>query len=123
MAEQKVLRLATISGDGIPHVVPVWFIYRDGVIYIGTSTRTAKAKNIAQTGRAAFCVDEGVRAPLYGVMGQGRARLMTDDIEEMAREIILRYFDTMQDESAIQLYEETDCIIEITPDHMTEWNA
>ena len=121
LAEQKVLRLATVSGDGIPHVVPVWFIYRDGIIYIGTNTRTAKAKNISQTGRAAFCVDEGVRAPLYGVMGQGRARLMTGDIGGLAREILLRYFDTMQDESAIQLYEETDCIIEITPNHVTEW--
>ena len=123
LAEQKVLRLATVSGDGMPHVVPVWFVYRDGAIYIGTNTRTAKAKNISQTGRAAFCVDEGVRAPLYGVMGRGRARLMTGDIGGLAREIILRYFDTMQDESAIRLYEETDCIIEITPDHISEWTA
>lgn len=121
LAEQKVLRLATVSGDGTPHVVPVWFIYRDGVIYVGTNTRTAKARNVSQTGRAAFCVDEGVRAPLYGVMCQGRARLITGDIGGLAREILLRYFDTMQDESAIQLYEDTDCIIEITPDRMAEW--
>lgn len=122
LAEQKVLRLATVSGDGTPHVVPVWFMYRDGIIYVGTNTRTAKAKNVSRTGRVAFCVDEGIRSPLYGVMVQGRARLITGDIGGLARDILLRYFDTMQDESAIQLYEDTDCIIEITPEHTVEWS-
>lgn len=122
LAEQRVLRLATISDDGFPHVVPVWYMYRDGAVYVGTNTRTAKAKNVARTGRAAFCVDEGIRSPLYGVMVRGRARLITEDIGDMARDILLRYFDTMEDESAAELYRDTDCIIEIIPDHITEWS-
>ena len=121
LTRQKILRLATTAGDGTPHVVPVWFMYRDGAIYVGTNTRTRKAKNISQTGRAAFCVDQGIRQPLYGVMGQGRARLITDHISGLARDILLRYFDTMEDEYATQLYEDTDCIIEIIPDRVAEW--
>jgi nitroimidazol reductase NimA-like FMN-containing flavoprotein (pyridoxamine 5'-phosphate oxidase superfamily) len=122
LAEQRVLRLATVSDDGLPHVVPVWYMYREGAVYVGTNTRTTKAKNVARTKRVAFCVDEGIRSPLYGVMGRGRARLITKDIGGMARDILLRYFDSMDDESAAELYRDTDCIIEIIPDHITEWS-
>ena len=122
LAGQRVLRLATVSDDGSPHVVPVWYMYRDGAVYVGTNTRTAKAKNVARTGRAAFCVDEGIRSPLYGVMARGRARLITKDIGGLARDILLRYFDTMEDESAAELYRDTDCIIEIMPESITEWS-
>lgn len=122
LAGEKVLRLATVSADGTPHVVPVWYMYRDGAVYVGTNTRTAKARNVARTGRAAFCVDEGVHSPLYGVMGRGRARLITDDVGGLARDILLRYFDTMRDGSAAELYRDTDCIIEIVPDGLIEWS-
>lgn len=120
LKEQKMLRLATVSTDGTPHVVPVWYMYTDGMIYVGTNTRTTKARNVERTGRAAFCVDKGIRSPLYGVMGRGRARLVTTDIGRIVRDILLRYFDTM-DESAEKLYQDTDCIIEIFPDDIIEW--
>lgn len=122
LAAQKILRLATISDDGMPHVVPVWYMYRAGIIYVGTNTRTTKAKNVARTGKAAFCVDEGVHSPLYGVMGTGKARLLTKDISNVARDILLRYFDDMDNESAANLYEDTDCIISIIPDYITDWS-
>ena len=122
LAEQKVMRLATVSPDGMPHVVPVWYMYKNGSIYVGTNTRTMKARNVARTGTAAFCVDEGIHSPLYGVMGRGRAHILTDGVEDMARDILLRYFETMQDESAAELFADTDCILEITPHRLTEWS-
>ena len=124
LEEQKVLRLATVDGSGEPHVVPVWYLYRNSAVYIGTNTRTIKARNVREAGRAAFCVDQGIRSPLYGVMGRGRATLVTDSgfVREMARTIMLRYFDTLDDPSARELLDDTDCIIRVEPAVLTDWS-
>lgn len=124
LSGQKILRLATVDDRGIPHVVPVWYLYRDSMIYIGTNTRTAKAKNVRRTGWAAFCADEGVRSPIRGVMGRGRAALLTEAgfVDKMARAILLRYFDSMEEPSAQDLLRETDCIIQVGPLSLTRWD-
>lgn len=127
LREQKVLRLATIDKEGMPHVVPVWYKYQKGKIYVGTNTRTQKAKNVARNSAlVSFCVDVGVHAPdIYGVLGQGTAELLTADkpkIKKIARQILLRYFDDIKgNESAEELLDETDCIIQITPVKFTVW--
>ena len=123
LRDGKVLRLATVDGGGAPHVVPVWYIYEGGTIYVGTNTRTKKAQNVAATGTAAFCVDEGVRSPLYGVMGRGDARLLTDtgEVGPMALRILARYFDDVSVKEAQALYKDTDCIIAVRADSLTDW--
>ena len=127
LREQKVLRLATINKEGMPHVVPVWYKYQKGKIYVGTNTKTQKAKNIAHNcAPVSFCVDVGVYAPgIYGVLGQGTAELLTADrpkIKRIARQILLRYFDDIKGNgSAEELLDETDCIIEITPVKFIVW--
>lgn len=123
LASQKILHLATVGPDMAPHVVPVWYLYQNESIHIGTHTRTVKARNIQATGRAAFCTDKGVRSPLYGVMGRGSARLITDSeyVSDMATRIMSRYFDDVSCASAQELLADTDCIIIIKPGPLTEW--
>ena len=120
---QQTMRLATVSGDGTPHVVPVWYMYENGAFYVGTHTRTAKAKNVDKTGRAAFCIDVGVHSPdIFGVSGHGRASLLRDNVAAIASRILSRYYDTMDDPAAQELLEDTDCIIRIIPDSMASWS-
>ena len=125
LKSQKVLRLATISKNKTPHIAPVWYMHSGKKIYIGTNTRTQKAKNIKKNKYVSFCVDVGVNAPnIYGVMGQGIANLILDDIKvkNIAKKILLRYFKTLKNKSAKELLEETDCIIEIIPKKFSVWN-
>ncbi|EIJ67020.1 hypothetical protein BD31_I1974 [Candidatus Nitrosopumilus salaria BD31] len=49
LKSQKILRLATIGKNKTPHIVPVWYRYSKKKLYIGTNTRTQKAKNIKKT--------------------------------------------------------------------------
>lgn len=120
---QQTMRLATVGGDGTPHVVPVWYLYEDGVFYVGTHTRTAKAKNVEKTGHAAFCIDVGVHSPdIFGVSGHGRASLLKDDVVAIASRILARYYDTVDDPAAQELLAGTDCIIRIEPDRMASWS-
>ena len=43
---QKILRLSTIDKNNFPHITPVWYMFSDGKIYIGTNTKNQKIKNI-----------------------------------------------------------------------------
>jgi general stress protein 26 len=124
LKSQKILRLATIDYLGNPHIVPVWYMYTNGKFYIGTNTKTRKAKNIKKNVKVSFCVDTGIRSPeIIGVMGIGRARLIlkTAMVESFARKILLRYFASLKNKSAQKLFNQTDCIIEITPKKITDW--
>jgi len=125
LKSQKVLRLATIGKNKTPHIAPVWYLYSEKKIYIGTNTRTKKAKNVKINRRASFCVDVGINAPnIYGVMGQGNANLILENnkVKTIAKKILLRYFKTLESKSAKELLEDTDCIIEIIPEKISVWN-
>ena len=124
LKSQKILRLATIDSTGVPHIVPVWYMYWNDKFYVGTNTRTRKARNIRTNPKVSFCVDVGVRSPdIVGVMGTGRAKIILkkDLVGSLAKKILLRYFTNMKNKSAQQLFEQTDCIIQITPRKVTEW--
>jgi hypothetical protein len=41
-----VARIATVSRHGRPHVNPLYFLWRDGKIYLGTVDRTLAALNV-----------------------------------------------------------------------------
>ena len=122
---QKVLRLATIDQSGTPHIVPVWYIYNQKKFYVGTNTRTEKAKNLKKNKRVSFCIDVGIHSPkIYGVMGKGNAKLILDEnkVLSIAKKILKRYFRTLENKSAKELLEDTDCVIEITPKKISTWS-
>ena len=121
---QKILRLATIDKSGNPHIVPVWYMYQNRKIYIGTNTETQKAKNIKKNSKVAYCVDVGINSPdIIGVMGVGRAKLILQKtrVKTIAKKILRRYFASLQNKSAQQLLKDTDCVIEIIPKKVTTW--
>lgn len=124
LKSQKILRLATIDSSGNPHIVPVWYMYVNEKFYIGTNTKTKKAKNIKKNSKVSFCIDTGIKSPgIFGVMGVGRARLILkiDKVKVLAKRILLRYFKNIENQSAQQLLNQTDCVIEIIPKKITNW--
>jgi len=122
---QKVLRLATIDQSGNPHIVPVWYLYSGKKFYIGTNTQTQKAKNVKRNRQVSFCIDVGIRSPkIYGVMGRGTAKIVLDKntVSRLAKRILKRYYRTLENKSAKELLDETDCIIEISPMKLSVWS-
>jgi len=125
LKSQKVLRLATIDKNKTPHITPVWYRYVGKKFYVGTNSKTQKAKNISKNNRVSFCIDVGINAPnIYGVMGQGEANLIKNEskVKTIAKKILLRYFKTLENKSAKELLDDTDCIIEIIPQKISVWN-
>lgn len=84
LREQRLGRLATVSASGRPHVVPVGFRVDPelGVVDIRGRDmgRTKKFRDVAQTGRVAFVVDD-VLPPwrARGVEVRGRAEVLRDE--------------------------------------------
>ena len=122
---QKILRLSTIDKSNFPHITPVWYIFSGRKIYIGTDTKSQKIKNLEKNNHVSFCVDVGVNAPnIYGVMGQGIANIILEmpKAKKIAKKILLKYFKTLENKSAKELLEDTDCIIEIIPQKYSKWS-
>ena len=101
LKSQKVLRLATIDKNKTHILLLFGILYSGKKIYIGTNTKTQKAKNAKTNKRVAFCVDVGINAPnIYGVMGQGDANLILENnkVKTIAKKILLRYFKTLEEQ-------------------------
>ena len=121
---QKILRIATVDSRGNPHIVPVWYSYSSNKFYIGTNTRTVKARNVKCNPKISFCIDVGINSPeIFGVMGIGNARLIIEKrlVKSIAKKILRRYFKSLKNKSAQQLLNDTDCVIEIIPKKMSVW--
>jgi len=54
LREQKILHLATVDKKYAPHIVPVWYLYSKKRIYVGTNTKTEKAKNVKNHKKVSF---------------------------------------------------------------------
>ena len=124
LKKEKILHLATIDEKNSPHIVPVWYLYNSKKIYVGTNTKTQKAKNIRIHKKVSFCVDVGVNAPnIFGLMGKGTAKLLKEKktVNRIAKKILLRYFKSLDNKSAKELLDDTNCVIEILPKEFSTW--
>jgi PPOX class probable F420-dependent enzyme len=89
-------RLATVRGDGRPHVVPICFVIIDDVVYSAVddkpkrSQQLQRIRNVKVSGTASLLIDEydDDWSRLWWVRLDGRARLV-DNIAETERAIRL----------------------------------
>lgn len=74
LASERTLRCATVSSDGEPHVVPLWFVWHDGAIWLNSLRRSRRSRDLAEGSRVALCIDAGEGyAELRGAVLYGRA--------------------------------------------------
>jgi PPOX class probable F420-dependent enzyme len=78
LAWERVARVATVSAEGVPHVVPVCHVLLDGKLYFGSGDDATKVRNLRANPRVTVLVDvySDHWGTLRGVMVQGRARLI-----------------------------------------------
>ncbi len=89
VASARVGRLATVSADGRPHVVPVCFVLSGDVVYTAVdhkpkrSSRLRRIANVEATGHACLLVDEyrDDWSELWWVRLDGSGRVVEDPLE------------------------------------------
>jgi PPOX class probable F420-dependent enzyme len=92
LAGTRTAALATVRGDGRPHVAPVWFTLDDDDLLFNTGENTVKGANLRRDGRVALMVDDE-EPPFAFVSIEGDVSL-SDDLDTMrywATRIAARY--------------------------------
>jgi nitroimidazol reductase NimA-like FMN-containing flavoprotein (pyridoxamine 5'-phosphate oxidase superfamily) len=56
---QRTVRVATADREGRPHVVPLWFVWVDGTLFVNTTLGNRTVRNLEQNPIAAATVDDG----------------------------------------------------------------
>ena len=94
LAEQRVVVCATNGRDGFPHLMPLWYVLRDGEIWAWTFAKSQKVKNLERDARASLQVEAGEEyEELRGVMFKCDVEVIrdTDRVLELGLEIFTRY--------------------------------
>lgn len=98
LADNAVMRLATVDPYGLPHVVPIWYLPdpEEGAVFFSTPEDSRKARDVAETPKASLTVDEGTSYfELRAVVAEGDVSRVGDDglRERVEREWCRKYFD------------------------------
>jgi nitroimidazol reductase NimA-like FMN-containing flavoprotein (pyridoxamine 5'-phosphate oxidase superfamily) len=97
LEENEVGRLATVGPDGMPHVVPVCYIFTSGAFWVATDYGTRKYRNLQQNDKVALLVDVGHDSN-QGLLLQGRAEIFEKGQEfHTIYEVFFRKFAWVRD--------------------------
>jgi PPOX class probable F420-dependent enzyme len=94
LAEEKTVTCATNGRDGLPHLMPLWYVLRDGRIWAWTYAKSQKVKNLERDPRATLQVETGLEyAELRGVMLRCDVEIHrdVDVVTDFAMELTDRY--------------------------------
>lgn len=91
---ERVAVVSSLGPRGWPHSMPLWFVVRQGEIWIWTYAKSQKVRNLERDPRATVLVEAGHEySELRGVMVEARAHLHRDPetVLGFAEELTLRY--------------------------------
>ena len=71
--------MATLSGDGMPHLIAMWFAIVDGEIWFETKAKSQKAVNLRRDRRMSVLIEDGLTYDtLRGVSMEGVGEIVDD---------------------------------------------
>jgi PPOX class probable F420-dependent enzyme len=86
IAHSRTATLATLSADGRPHLVAMWYAVLDGEIWFETKAKSQKAVNLRRDPTVTVMIEDGhTYDTLRGVSIDGRAEIVSDDPELLLR--------------------------------------
>ena len=89
--------LATLDPAGFPRIIPIWFLWEDGIFYLSSGPQSRHVSDLARDPRAGLCitVEEGQTEagyrPFRQIMVRGYAHVQPDIDELWARKLIGKY--------------------------------
>jgi PPOX class probable F420-dependent enzyme len=93
--EQRVVTCATIGPRGWPHLMPLWYVVRDGTLWAWTYAKSQKVRNVERDPRCTLQLEAGggVYAELRGIMIEADAVIHRDldTVAGVGAELTTRY--------------------------------
>jgi general stress protein 26 len=94
LADRLVLTCATNGRNGWPHLMPLWYVIRDGELWSWTYAKSQKVVNLRRDARCTIQVEAGTEySELRGVMLECEAVIHDDPdvVAPLGAEIAARY--------------------------------
>jgi PPOX class probable F420-dependent enzyme len=94
LAGERVVVVSSLGPRGWPHSIPMWFVPRDGGIWIWTYAKSQKVRNLERDPRATLLVETGHEyGELRGAMIEAEAEVHRDSetVIGFAEDLTLRY--------------------------------
>ena len=89
---RHIATLGTENSDGSIHLTAVWYLFESGALYVATSSKTQKARNVAARPKASLMVDARKPGTERGVTAAGRVDVLSgEQSKEINRRIHSRY--------------------------------
>jgi len=114
LLEAQNIWLATVRADGRPHLIPIWFVWHEGKIWISMGRGTQKHRNLQKNDQVALSLEDG----LHPVIFEGTAVESDDPTnrDTMAPRFKKKYdWDFRTDDEADWL------LIAVTPHKILSW--
>jgi PPOX class probable F420-dependent enzyme len=96
LGEERVAIVSSLGPRGWPHSMPMWFVPRQGEIWIWTYAKSQKVRNLERDPRATVLVETGHEyQELRGASIEAEAEIHRDlpTVVAFAEELTLRYAD------------------------------
>lgn len=121
-----IATIGTENPDGSIHLTAVWYLFEEGSLFVATSSRSRKARNIAARPKASLMVDVRRPGAEQGVNAAGKAELISGArSREINRRIHVRYMSAaaIADPHIGPVFESFDDVtIRIAPVSWTAWD-
>jgi PPOX class probable F420-dependent enzyme len=91
---ERIAVISTLGPRGWPHVMPLWYVPREGEIWIWTYAKSQKVKNLERDPKATVLIETGEEyGELRGVQIEAEAELIrdVDEIVDFAKDLTIRY--------------------------------
>jgi PPOX class probable F420-dependent enzyme len=84
--QSRTATMATLSADGKPHLVAMWYAVLDGEVWFETKAKSQKAVNLRRDPTITVMIEDGkTYDTLRGVSIDGRAEIVDSDPELLLR--------------------------------------
>ncbi|HUA14225.1 MAG TPA: pyridoxamine 5'-phosphate oxidase family protein [Verrucomicrobiae bacterium] len=121
-----IAALATPNPDGSTHMVAVWYWSHETKVYVTTSSRSRKARNLLSTARVSLMIDSRDPQASFGMTIIGTARILTgDEAHVSGSEVHRKYLSAaaLADPKVGPVFAAWDDVtIEITPASVISWD-
>ena len=121
-----IASLGSQNPDGSVHMVAVWFWFDGSSVFVATSSRSRKARNLQANPKASLMIDSRDPAASHGVTLAGTVKFLSGDASQQANaEIHRKYLSpaALADPRVGPVFDAWDDVtIQITPASVIAWD-
>ena len=104
LESERVVVVSSLGRRGWPHSMPMWYVPRDGELWVWTYARSQKVRNLERDPRATLLVETGhAYTELRGVMIEAEAEIQRDPevVFGFGKDLTVRYSEGIESVEAV----------------------